>query len=82
MQDSLRQMNAMLESTLSTLRNAAAFDELPGLYNRQYLQEALEGEVARSVEFGRTFSLFVFTITAWPRRPNRSGRSVQSVFPA
>jgi two-component system, cell cycle response regulator len=75
--DSLRQMNTTLEHALRALQNAAAFDELPGLYNNHFLQEALEGEVGRSVTFKRSFSLLLFQIDGIADRggPERTERT-------
>jgi diguanylate cyclase (GGDEF)-like protein len=62
MLESLKKMNATLEYTQSKLKDVAAFDEATGLHNSRYFQEVLEGEVARSAYFKRTFSLVFFTV--------------------
>jgi len=59
---SLITMNTTLERTQSKFKDAAAFDELTGLYNSRHFQEVLEGEVGRSVYYKRKFSLVFFTI--------------------
>jgi diguanylate cyclase (GGDEF)-like protein len=71
MLESLKKMNATLERAQSNFKNAAAFDELTGLYNGRHFQEVLEGEVSRSVYFKRKFSLVIFTVdhSAWKNAP-------------
>jgi diguanylate cyclase (GGDEF)-like protein len=60
--DSLIKINTTLKLVRSNFNNVAAFDEHTGLYNRQYFQEFVDGEMSRSAYFKRGFSVVLFAI--------------------
>lgn len=69
--DLLTKQNEELEHSWRTFKEAAAHDELTGLFNLRYFHEALDVEVNRSSHFKRNLSL-VFVDVKFNQRNNLS----------
>lgn len=79
-EEALRALNARLEAQLaensalqSRLREEAIRDPLTGLYNRRYLQEALDRQVDRAAREGRALALVMIDIDHFKEVNDRFG---------
>lgn len=62
-------------ATISEWRSQAIYDDLTGLYNRRFLQEAGKKELARAVRYAYPFSLIRIDIDNFKRINDEEGHS-------
>ncbi|HET6726372.1 MAG TPA: GGDEF domain-containing protein [Gammaproteobacteria bacterium] len=64
---SLSQRNRELRSAMARIEELAIRDELTGAFNRRYIHEALDKEMARSDRTGSTFSICMLDVDHFKR---------------
>lgn len=74
--DELSAKNLELVSTLERVRVMATQDELTGVFNRRYIGEQLERQVALKSRYGTTASVIMFDLDHFKKINDRYGHSV------
>lgn len=74
--DALTSKNAELGATLERVRVMATHDELTGAFNRRYIAEQLERQVALKARHGTTASIIMFDLDHFKKINDHFGHSV------
>lgn len=68
-------LNAEINQAMKKMAEMSAKDELTGLYNRRYFNEAMESEIARAARYRSVFSLCLMDIDHFKRVNDNHGHS-------